>query len=249
MLATCNFRQSAPTGERPGLGPFARSKGILPEALLTIGEGLCQHPFASGGGETVSQRISASAVVWLVAVAGNMGEAAPPPVLVTMRTEMGDIVLEVETDRAPISAANFLRYVDAGRYEGGGFHRSVRLDNQPGKSALIEVVQAGVKPEWSASDYPPIPLERTSKTGLRHADGTLSMARDGPDSATSDFFICIGDQPSLDFSGKRNPDGQGFAAFGRVIKGMDVVRRIQRAPTDGQRLTPPILILSARRGP
>jgi peptidyl-prolyl cis-trans isomerase A (cyclophilin A) len=162
---------------------------------------------------------------------------------------MGDIVLEVDAARAPITAANFLRYVDAGRYDGGGFHRSVRLDNQPGKTALIEVIQAGVKPDLSPADYPPIPLERTSKTGLRHHDGTLSMARDGADTATSDFFVCIGEQPALDFGGKRNPDGQGFAAFGRVLKGMDVVRRIQMSPADGQRLTPPILILSARRRP
>jgi peptidyl-prolyl cis-trans isomerase A (cyclophilin A) len=166
-----------------------------------------------------------------------------------MKTERGDLEIEVDPVKAPVTAANFLQYVDAGRYDGGGFHRSVRLDNQPGKSALIEVVQASVKPELSASDYAPIPLERTSKTGLRHLDGTLSMARDGADSATSDFFICIGDQPSLDFGGKRNPDGQGFAAFGRVLRGMDVVRRIQGAPSDGQRLTPPILILSARRRP
>jgi peptidyl-prolyl cis-trans isomerase A (cyclophilin A) len=89
-----------------------------------------------------------------------------------------------------------------------------------------------------------VPLERTSVTGLRHLDGTLSMARDGPDTATSDFFICIGDQPSLDFGGKRNPDGQGFAAFGHVVGGMDVVRRIQAAPADGQSLTPPVRIRS-----
>jgi peptidyl-prolyl cis-trans isomerase A (cyclophilin A) len=180
-------------------------------------------------------------------VCGAVCEAAP--VVVTLKTERGDIVLELDAERAPITAANFLRYVDAGRYDGGGFHRTVRLDNQPGKTALIEVVQAGVQPEQSASDYAPIALERTPKTGLRHVEGTLSMAREGPDSATSDFFICIGDQPSLDFGGKRNPDGQGFAAFGRVVKGMEVVRRIQSAPADGQRLTPPILILSARRSP
>lgn len=184
-------------------------------------------------------------LVWV----GPACEAAPAPVAVTVRTEMGDIVLEVDAARAPITAANFLRYVDAGRYDGGGFHRSVRLDNQPGKTALIEVIQAGVKPDLSPADYPPIPLERTSKTGLRHHDGTLSMARDGADTATSDFFVCIGEQPALDFGGKRNPDGQGFAAFGRVLKGMDVVRRIQMSPADGQRLTPPILILSARRRP
>ena len=130
---------------------------------------------------------------------------------------------------------------------GGRFHRTVRLDNQPGKNVLIEVVQAGTNPTPMRETIPPIPLERTKDTGLRHVDGAISMARDGPDSATSDFFICIGDQPELDFGGKRNPDGQGFAAFGRVVKGIDVVRRIQGAPADGQSLTPPISIVSAKR--
>ena len=187
--------------------------------------------------------------VLTLAMPGPRCLAVSPPVVVTLQTELGEIVLEVDAVRAPVTAANFLRYVDAGRYDGGRFHRTVRLDNQPGKDLLIEVVQAGVKADLVSSDYAPIPLERTNKTGLRHRDGTLSMARDGPDTATSDFFICIGDQPSLDFGGKRNPDGQGFAAFGRVLQGMDVVRRIQAAPSDGQFLTPPILIRSARRRP
>ena len=90
---------------------------------------------------------------------------------------------------------------------------------------------------------PPIQIERTRDTGLKHRDGTLSMARDGPDTAQDEFFICIGDQPELDFGGKRNPDGQGFAAFGQVVKGMGVVRRIQASPADEQTLTPPIRIL------
>jgi peptidyl-prolyl cis-trans isomerase A (cyclophilin A) len=195
------------------------------------------------------KRSAGCIAVLLLGLAGSTVGAPAAPVLVTLKTEMGEVLLEVDTARAPITAANFLRYVDAGRYDGGGFHRAVRLDNQPGKSVLIEVIQAGVNPELSSSDYAPIPLERTSKTGLRHRDGTLSMARDGADTATSDFFICIGEQPALDFGGKRNPDGQGFAAFGRVLHGMDIVRRIQKAPADGQRLTPPILILSARRRP
>jgi peptidyl-prolyl cis-trans isomerase A (cyclophilin A) len=85
-------------------------------------------------------------------------------------------------------------------------------------------------------------LERSSETGLSHVDGTLSMARNGPDTARGDFSIMVGDQPELDFGGRRNPDGQGFAAFGRVIEGMDVVRRMNAAPADGQQLTPPIPI-------
>ncbi len=169
--------------------------------------------------------------------------------VVVLRTEAGDVELLVDTARAPATAANFLRYVDAGHYDGGRFHRTVRLDNQPGKTVLIEVVQAGANPAREADGFPPIALERTSATGLRHLEGTVSMARDGPDTATSDFFVCIGDQPGLDFGGRRNPDGQGFGAFGRVVRGMDVVRRIQSAPADGQSLTPPVRILSARRRP
>lgn len=165
---------------------------------------------------------------------------------VRIETPLGDIDVELETAKAPVTAANFLRYVDAGRYDGGRFHRTVRLDNQPGKSVLIEVVQAGVSPA-RAPDFPPIPLERTSATGLAHRDGAISMARDGPDTATSDFFICIGDQQALDFGGRRNPDGQGFAAFGRVKAGREVVRRIQAAPAEGQALKPPVPILRIRR--
>jgi peptidyl-prolyl cis-trans isomerase A (cyclophilin A) len=179
-------------------------------------------------------------IAWLAA-------AAPAPVRVVVQTSLGAIELEVDAARAPATAANFLRYVDARRYDGGRFHRTVTLDNQPGKTALIEVIQAGVNPVHEKADFPAIALERTSVTGLRHRDGTLSMARDGPDTATSDFFICIGDQPELDEGGKRNPDGQGFAAFGRVVRGLDVVRKIQAAPAKEQALTPPIVIKTARR--
>ena len=94
-----------------------------------------------------------------------------------------------------------------------------------------------------------IALERTSDTGLRHTDGTLSMARAGPDTAQSQFFVCIGEQPALDFGGHRNPDGQGFAAFGRVTEGMDIVRQIQGGALEGQRLVEPIRIESIRRRP
>jgi len=169
-------------------------------------------------------------------------------VRVVLETGLGDIEVEVDLARAPITAANFLRYVDAGLYDGGLFHRTVKPGNQPGSAVRIEVIQGGVDPAREGQGFPPIPLERTSRTGLRHLDGTVSMARAGPDTATGDFFVCIGDQPSLDFGGKRNPDGQGFAAFGRVLRGLEVVRRIQRAPADGQRLSPPVTIRKARRG-
>lgn len=177
--------------------------------------------------------------------------ASPPPsrapARVLFETDLGAIEVEVDAVHAPMTAANFLKYVDAGRYDGGRFHRTVTLGNQPQSLVKIEVIQAGVNPSKEDDDFPPLTLERTRDTGLSHKEGTLSMARGEPDSATSDFFICIGDQPSLDFGGKRNPDGQGFAAFGRVVKGMDIVRKIQAAPADGQSLTPPVTIARARR--
>jgi peptidyl-prolyl cis-trans isomerase A (cyclophilin A) len=170
-------------------------------------------------------------------------------VRVVIETSLGNIEVEVDAKRAPVTAANFLRYVDEGFYEGGRFHRTVTPKNQPDNKVKIQVIQAGIKPDSGKKEYDPIALERTNKTGLRHKNGTISMARLGPDTATSDFFICIGDQPSLDYGGKRNPDSQGFAAFGRVTKGMEIVRKIQEAPAEGQTLTPPITIVRIRRLP
>jgi peptidyl-prolyl cis-trans isomerase A (cyclophilin A) len=174
------------------------------------------------------------------------GEAATA-VRVVLETALGEIEVELDAKRAPRTVANFLRYVDAGHYDGGRFHRTVRPDTEVRKDVPIEVVQAGANPEREKEGFPPVALERTRDTGLRHADGTVSMARDGTDTATSDFFVCVGDQPSLDFGGGRNGDGQGFAAFGRVARGMDVVRRIQASPAIGQALDPPVLIRRARR--
>jgi peptidyl-prolyl cis-trans isomerase A (cyclophilin A) len=168
-------------------------------------------------------------------------------VRVVIETGKGNIAVDLDSAHAPISVANFLRYVDGGFYDGGRFHRTVTPGNQPNSPIRIEVVQAGANPERSGSSFPPIALERTSATGLHHVDGTLSMARAGPNSATSDFFICIGDQPALDFGGLRNPDGQGFAAFGRVTAGMAVVRAIQASPAAGQQLKPPISLVRIRR--
>ncbi|MDR3689738.1 MAG: peptidylprolyl isomerase [Fimbriimonas sp.] len=167
--------------------------------------------------------------------------------LVRIDTTLGTIVVEIDVQHAPATSANFLHYVDAKRYTKARFHRTVTLQNQPDKAIKIEVIQGGVNPVLEKADFPPIQLERTSVTGLRHRDGTISMARDGADTATSDFFICIGDQAELDFGGKRNPDGQGFAAFGKVKSGMEVVRKIQKSRADGQSLTPPVEILSITR--
>ena len=198
----------------------------------------------------VARSIVTTAAAAAIAVVMFQTGAAQGPVRVLVQTELGDIVLEVDTQHAPRTAANFLRYLAAGQYDGGAFHRTVKMDNQPDSPVKIEVIQAGVSPNRTKEGFPPIAIERTSETGLRHTDGAISMARSQPDSATSGWFICINDQPSLDFGGARNPDGQGFAAFGRVVQGMDVVRKIQRAPnSDAQRLTPPITILKAARVP
>ena len=134
-----------------------------------------------------------------------------------------------------------------GFYSDGEFFRTVTAENQPNDTVKIAVIQAGANPAREGESYEPIPLERTSETGLLHVDGAISMARSGPDSATHSFFICVGDQPELDFGGKRNPDGQGFAAFGRVIEGMDLVREINAMPADGQSLAPPLRIQRAVR--
>jgi len=170
-------------------------------------------------------------------------------VQVLIETDLGNIEMELEQTKAPVTTANFLKYVDGKFYDGGLFHRTVKPDNQPSNKVRIEVIQAGVNPAKDKESFPPIKLERTNQTKLAHKDGTISMARDGPDTATGDFFICIGDQPELDFGGKRNPDGQGFAAFGRVVKGMEVVKKIQAAPSKEQALTPPVKIKTIRRKP
>ncbi len=189
-----------------------------------------------------------SIVLWLCAAVSAAAADAPNP-RVALQTGQGEIVLEVFVREAPVTAANFLRYVDEGRFAGASFYRVVRADNQPGNAVKIEVIQGGLGFDDGPRPFPPIPHETTRQTGLRHLDGTLSMARDKPGSASSEFFLCVGDQPELDFGGRRNPDGQGFAAFGRVVAGMDVVRRIQRLPADGQMLAEPVLIRSARRLP
>jgi peptidyl-prolyl cis-trans isomerase A (cyclophilin A) len=171
------------------------------------------------------------------------------PVRVLIQTDKGDIEVELYPASAPNTVANFLRYVDGKFYDGGQFHRTVTPKNQPDNRVKIEVVQASINAKRLKEEGKPIKLERTKDTGLKHKGGTISMARDGPDTATSDFFICIGDQPELDFGGKRNPDGQGFAAFGKVTKGMDVVKKIQASAAKGQTLDPPITIKKVVRLP
>lgn len=188
--------------------------------------------------------------VFLSAATVAAAQGAPK---VRIVTDAGTIVVALEPAKAPATVANFLRYVDEHRYDGGSFYRAVTLRNQlpAAQQPQIEVIQGGIDSD-SSKRLPPIPHETNDKSGIRHTDGVISMARTTPGSASSEFFIVIGNQPSLDFGGKRNPDGQGFAAFGKVLQGMDVVRRIQQMPSEGQppqRMTAPVRIRSVVREP
>ncbi len=162
-------------------------------------------------------------------------------------TAAGEILVHVYPGQAPLTTANFLRYVEAGLYDGTSFFRVVTPDNQPGDKVRIEVVQGG--DVAGEKCFPAIAHETTALTGLTHGDGAVSMARAEPGTATSSFFICIGPQPELDFGGRRNPDSQGFAAFGRVVKGMDIVRRIQRMDQEKQMLKIPVAVISIKKLP
>lgn len=178
---------------------------------------------------------------------------------VQMETEYGPVSIELYPEKAPVTVANFLRYVDAGKYNNTSFYRVVRMDNQAQNNVKIEVIQGGLGMGEVEGAYPSIAHETTKTSGLKHLDGTISMGRLAPGTAASEFFICIGDQPHLDYGGQRNPDGLGFAAFGKVTSGMDIVRKIQKGLTDmpaagsklaytsGQILLSPVVITEVSR--
>lgn len=229
MVPSSRPRTLRDSSDRPT--PFGRSTLLVWLVPITL--------LAANG---CAGRASSSGVAGSVAPSTAAGTV---PLMI--RTERGEIAVSLDSARAPGTVTNFLRYVDGGFFTNGRFHRTVTPDNQPRDSVRIEVIQGSVRPMRPDSGFAPIPIEKTGTTGLRHLDGTLSMARGGPNSATSSFFITIGAQPSLDEGGHRNLDGQGFAAFGRVTSGMDVVRAIQRSPRSEQNLTPPIAIQSIQR--
>jgi peptidyl-prolyl cis-trans isomerase A (cyclophilin A) len=166
---------------------------------------------------------------------------------VKMKTDLGDIIMEIDTVNAPVTAVNFLKYIDDKIFNSAFFYRVVRMDNQPNNEIKIEVIQGGLGFDESHLSLSPIEHETTDKTGILHKDGVISMARMEPGTASSEIFICVGDQPALDFGGKRNPDGQGFAAFGKVIRGMDVVREIQSKPDEEQMLVTTVNIIKVVR--
>ncbi|HEX8331954.1 MAG TPA: peptidylprolyl isomerase [Segetibacter sp.] len=161
---------------------------------------------------------------------------------VVIKTKFGEIELELYPDQAPKSVAAFLENIDAGYYENSSFYRVLSRDNQPSDADKTELIQGGI---WRAKNKRDInragiPHETTAQTKVLHKDGVISFARLEPGTATTEFFICIDDQPSLDFGSNSNPDKQGYAAFGKVVKGMNIVRRIHNQNADEQSFDPPV---------
>jgi peptidyl-prolyl cis-trans isomerase A (cyclophilin A) len=186
------------------------------------------------------RRLAPAAAALLLAAAPH----PPRTVDVAIQTSDGTIVVRLEAARAPITTANFLHYVDAKTYDGSSFYRTVSRANEP--SAAIQVIQGGLNAPANGM-LRPIPLEPTSKTGLHNVDAAIAMARTSdPNSATTEFFICVGDDRFLDAGG---PTGAGYAAFGEVVRGMDVVRRIQRSHANGEQLAPAVRIVRITRLP
>ena len=189
--------------------------------------------------------IATAALLMLTGCATTAPDSQHPRVV--LDTSAGQIVIALDPAAAPASSCNFIGYVVFGDYDGGSFFRTVVRATNTANPNPIDVIQAATPRGSDDASRPPIALERTRDTGLRHLAGTVSMARDGPDTATSSFFIVTQDTPSLNYGDARNPDGQGFAAFGSVIEGLDVARRIQGMQADAdEKLTPPVAIRSAR---
>lgn len=194
------------------------------------------------------RHLSLAVVAASFVVACASGPANDQDPQVVFETPYGRIVAELYPRAAPATVANFLAYVDRDGFSGANFYRVVTPGNQPGNDIKIEVIQGGLTMDDDhPGRLPEIVHETTRQTGLFHGDGVLSMARDEPGTASSEFFITVGPQPELDYGGRRNPDGQGFAVFGRVIEGLDVVRTIQGLPEVGQMLTETVPITAVRR--
>lgn len=175
--------------------------------------------------------------------------AADTRIYTRVDTELGAFVIAVDPAHAPITVANYLALVDGKHLDNGKVYRIVTPANQtPETKHKIEVVQWGrFQDDKQPAPRPPIAHETTAVTGLKHRNGTVSMARVAPGTASGEFFICVGDQPELDFGGGRNPDGQGFAAFGQVVAGEDIIKAIYGKAEAEQYIKQPIVVRTVRR--
>lgn len=163
---------------------------------------------------------------------------------VVIETKYGDIEVELYPDHAPKTVAAFLSYIDSGYYKNATFYRVLRDDEQPTDAPKAELIQGGIwRTNYALSEkVPGIMHEPTNQTKILHTNGTISLARQAPGTANTEFFICVGDQHGFDYGGANNADGQGYAAFGKVVKGMDVVKRIYNAPENDGEFDPIIYI-------
>lgn len=165
---------------------------------------------------------------------------------IIIETSKGDMELELYAKKAPKTVAAFLSYIDSGYYDKASFYRVLNDENQPSNAPKTELIQGGIwktQPKLAAS-IPGIPHETTQQTGIHHEDGVISLARTTPGTAGTEFFICIGKQEGLDYGGENIADGQGYAAFGKVVRGLDVLYKIYRQPEDDQYFEPPVDIYS-----
>ncbi|KAI9430562.1 peptidyl-prolyl cis-trans isomerase cyclophilin type [Russula earlei] len=168
---------------------------------------------------------------------------------IEIQTKLGDIEIELYQDKAPKTVAAFLLYIDSGLYRNASFYRILNDENQPSNAPKSELVQGGIwKTNYKKSaSLPGIPHETTKQTGILHKDGVISLARQALGTATTEFFICVGDQPGFDYGGANNADGQGYAAFGKVVKGMNIIKQLYDAPEYEQLFDPPVDIYNIIR--
>lgn len=192
-------------------------------------------------------------IVCLILVAAFLSCHHPdknsPTPHIEIETQHGTIELELYPLKAPKTVAAFLSYIDSGYYSNASFYRVLNQENQPSNATKTELIQGGIwkTQQARAAAVKGIPHETTAQTGIHHTDGVISLARLEPGSAGTEFFICIGDQPGLDYGGENIADKQGYAAFGKVVNGMDVVRKIYRQNEEDQYFSPPVMIYSVRR--
>ena len=179
------------------------------------------------------KKIIPSTILFSLIIFVHACESEKNPIII-METSLGTITLQLFPKKAPNTVKNFLSYIEQNRYNECHFYRVVHSNNQPENKILIEVIQGGLGIDKHSLELKSIIHENTDQTNILHKNGTISMARLEPGTASSEFFICINDQPELDYGGKRNPDGQGFAAFGQVIKGMEIVKKIQMMDSKDQ---------------
>lgn len=168
---------------------------------------------------------------------------------IEIRTRIGNIEVVLYPDKAPQTVRAILSYIDSGFYKDASFYRVLNMNNQPSDAPKAELIQGGLWNKRGArrDHILGIPHESTRETGIRHTDGVVSLARQEPGTANTEFFICVGDQPGFDYGGENNPDGQGYAAFGKVLRGLDIVRRIYDMPEEEQYFDPAIPIFNIVR--